>query len=245
MEGDRLMAEVLFRIVDLETSGKKRDEGAEVCEVGLTDLKFDTETKQSVISLPTAVLYGVEKPLTPEVMAVHHIQNHHIADLPRCTDAILRAVVQNGSPMFIVAHQWEFEAQWFTPEILGEVRPICTMKNAYRLFDEGPHSNQALKYELGLGDLPDELCMPPHRAGPDTYVTAHILAWMLTKVSVNEMVQVTRAPRYYARCPLARFKNKRWEDVEHGFLSWMLKQPDMEPDLKAAATEEINRRYRR
>jgi exodeoxyribonuclease X len=34
----------------------------------------------------------------------------------------------------------------------------------------------------------------------------------------------------------------KWSDVESGFLSWMLKQPTMEEDLKWNAMQEIARR---
>ena len=49
------------------------------------------------------------------------------------------------------------------------------------------HSNQVLRYWLGLR-LDADLAMPPHRAGPDAYVTAHLLLRMMALASVEQMI---------------------------------------------------------
>ena len=47
---------------------------------------------------------------------------------------------------------------------------------ALRVWPEAPrHSNQVLRYWRGMR-LDHARAMPPHRAGPDAWVTAHILA---------------------------------------------------------------------
>ena len=98
-----------------------------------------------------------------------------------------------------------------------------------------------MRYELGL-ELDEERAMPPHRAGPDTYVTAHILVRMMQEATVNKLVGWTIMPRFLPRCPIGKFRNQPWENVEMGFLRWMIGQPDMDPDFKAAAQDEIKRR---
>lgn len=44
------------------------------------------------------------------------------------------------------------------------------------------------------------------------------------------------------RCPIGKFKGKPWSEVDYGFLTWMLKQADMDGNLKWNAQQEINRR---
>ncbi len=83
---------------------------------------------------------------------------------------------------------------------------------------------------------------PAHRAGPDAYVTAHILKALLERTTVEEMIEWTKLPRLLPRCTIGKFRGMTWDKVEQGFLSWMTKQPDMDSDLIWNARRELNRR---
>lgn len=233
---------VLFRSIDTETSDMKPPEG-EIIELGWTDVIFDTETKACEIGLPQAKIFSASRPLSPENRAVHHITDAEMAGKPLCTEDDLRALCTEGDPAFFVAHNAEFEARWFTPEIRGEMHLICTYKAGLRVFDEAPaHSNQVLRYWLGL-DLDPALAGPVHRAAPDSYVTAHILARMLQTERASHLAGWTLAPRYYPVCPLTKHKGLKWCDVPHDFLNWMANKPnDLDADLKQVAREEMERR---
>lgn len=230
---------VVLRSIDLEASGYEPP--AEIIEVGYTDVVFDTESHVAEVGEPVAKLYGVSTPLTAENMAVHHITNRMIEGLPLCTPGDLADVVLGAD--FMVAHNWSFEGRWITPEILGATRPICTFKCGLRIYDEAvAHSNQALRYHLDL-DIDHYTSNPPHRAGPDSYVTAHILVRMLDEALVRDLVGWTMAPRYYATCPLKKHRGQRWEDIPGDYLHWMVHRADeIEADLKAAAAQELERR---
>src|SRR5690606_31559791 len=80
----------------------------------------------------------------------------------------------------VVAHNWAFEAAFLGDQ---QTPAICTLKAALRVWPDAPsHSNSVLRYWLedqGLLSLDHETAMPPHRAGPDAYVTAHILKTLL------------------------------------------------------------------
>jgi exodeoxyribonuclease X len=232
---------VLFRSVDIETTGFEPPE--EIIEIGWTDVVFDTETKGCEISAPQSRLFKNTRPITPENRAVHHITDAELADKLVCTEAHLREVCTEGAPAFFVAHNAEFEARWFTPDIRGEMHLICTYKTALRVYEEAStHSNQGLRYYLGLG-LDADLASPPHCGGPDSYVTAFILADMLKTTRASHMAGWTIGPRYYATCPLTKHKGLKWCDVPHDFLNWMANKPnDLDADLKQVAREEMERR---
>ncbi len=86
--------------------------------------------------------------------------------------------------------------------------------------------------------------MPPHRAGPDAYVTAHILLALLQVATVEEMVEWTKEPRLLPRLTFGKYKGKKWSDVEvdDGYLRWILRQDDMSEDFKWNAKQELARR---
>ena len=126
---------------------------------------------------------------------------------------------------------------------------ICTYKAALRAWPDAPsHSNGALRYWLedqGLIAIDHTLTQPVHRAGPDAYVTAHILLALFNAGHTGlEMIAWTKEPRLLPTCPIGKFRGKPWSEVEAGFLGWMLRQPTMEPDLKWNAEREIARRQR-
>lgn len=241
------MTIALFTVIDLETTGLEPP--AEVIEIGWTRLHLDTETRAVEISPPQARLFSPSAPLTPENIAVHHLTDAMLAGFERCTDDDLATIACEDAPQFLVAANCAFEKQWFPPHLTQQIddrQPhwLCTVKASARLHPEAEsHSNQAMRYRLGL-DLPEALAMPPHRAGPDSYVTAHILAEFIKRgVRVSDMVRWQMEPRFMTKCPIGKqWRGKPWADVDAGFLEWLLRQPDMDADACHWASIELERR---
>lgn len=225
----------IIRVIDFETTGTEPPE-AEVCEVGTCDLHLEEKR----IEIPATWMCGV-KAMPPEVRAVHHIS------LAECEgwDAFDadRMFARTNHADAIAAHNSEFETKFFT----SPVPVICTYKAALRVWPNAPsHSNGSLRYWLeDAGKIrPDHvMTQPAHRAGPDAYVTAHILlALFETGATGRDMIAWTKEPRLLPTCPIGKFRGKPWPEVEAGFLGWMLRQEGMEEDLKWNARREIARR---
>ena len=155
----------VIRVLDFETSGMEHPE-AEVCEVGICDLHLG----EALIDPPVSWLCSV-KYMPPEVRAIHHIS---MADLAGCEPFEQSNIFRTPCDA-IAAQNADFELRFFT----SPVPVICTYKAALRAWPDAPsHSNGALRYWLedqGLLCLDNDLAQPSHRAGPDAYVTAHIL----------------------------------------------------------------------
>ena len=223
----------IIRVIDFETSGFEPPE-AQVCEVGICDLHLEGRE----IDAPRAWFCGVDK-MPPEVRAIHHIPLADCAGKPPFDPA----AVSTPDISAFAAHNASFELKFFQPT----VPMICTYKAALRVWPTAPsHSNAALRYWLEDHGLiaPDyEATQPPHRAGPDAYITAHLLSALFNaNVTGREMVAWTKEPALLPTCPLGKFRGKPWSEVEGGFLGWMLRQPTMEDDLKWNAQREITRR---
>lgn len=222
----------IIRVIDFETTGTEPP--AQVCEVGICD--FNVES--CAIDAPKSWLCGVAS-MPPEVRAVHHIS------LAECEGMRPFDIGMAISPDIaaIAAHNAEFETKFFA----SPVPVICTYKAALRVWPDAPsHSNGALRYWLedqGLIAPDHALTQPAHRAGPDAYVTAHILLALFNAgASGKEMVAWTKEPRLLPKCPIGKFRGQPWSEVEAGFLGWMLRQEGMEEDLKWNARREIARR---
>lgn len=222
-----------IRVIDFETTGTEPP-AAQVCEAGVCDVDTDDRT----VGEPRSWLCEVDS-MPPEVRAVHHISLAECDGFPPFDPGTL----DDNKVYAFAAHNADFELKFFTTH-----KPmICTYKAAPRIWPDAPsHSNGALRYWLeDQGKIaPDhELTQPAHRAGPDAYVTAWLLVAMLNEgVTGKDLLTWSKEPRLLPRCPIGKFRDKPWSEVEGGFLGWMLRQPDMDEDLKWNAQREIARR---
>jgi exodeoxyribonuclease X len=228
----------LIRVTDFETTGVEPTH--EVCEVGWTDY----ETDGGRIFSPQSHLCRVAS-VPPEARAVHHISAAETASsLPWCPEEYLARAEADKIAAF-AAHNAPFEAQWLA---LGAIPLICTYKVALRVWPQAPgHNNGCLRYWLedeGLIVVEVALAQPPHRAGPDSFVSAHVLkAAFAAGVVGKQMVQWTREPALLPTCPIGEHRGKPWADVPWGFLDWMVRKAHgMDPDLVWNAQRELTRR---
>lgn len=184
--------------------------------------------------------------MPPGARAVHHISAAETQGFPPFDAERMWDEAKADGVDVVAAHNAAFESQFWGA---AQLPVICTFKSARQLWTlEAPsHGNMALRYWLeDRGTIaPDPaLCYPPHRAGPDAYVTAHVLLAMLPLVpKVAQMVAWTRMPALQPTCPIGQqWRGKPWKDVESGFLHWVLKQADMDPDTAWNAQRELDAR---
>jgi len=146
-------------------------------------------------------------------------------------------LLPDDEPIY-VAHNAAFEMGFLAPW-LPDAQWLCTYKAALRVWPEAPsHSNQVLRYWLGIRVLAGE----PHRAGPDTIVTARILLKLLERASIEDMLTWTKEPPVIPRITIGEHRGKPWPHVPGDFLEWMLRKGDMDADLKWNARRELDRR---
>ncbi len=232
-----------LRVIDLETTGMEPP--AEVIEIGIADL--EVSSNGVAISSPSARLFRPTGHIPPETMAVHHITEDDIpAGAPPCTTEQLRtAVWQHPKPDAFVAHNCDFERKFITDAISGQTPWICTYKVSLHVWPDAPrHSNQVLRYWRGLR-LDPALAMPPHRAGPDAWVTAHLLADLLSCADARQMIEWTDQPRPMATLSFGKHRGVRWDQVPTDYLEWMTIQTDMDRDVTWHARAELDRRRTR
>lgn len=217
---------MIIRVIDFETTGMPPD--AAICEVGWHDVRLGAEPPP--LFTYEASVCNPGRPMPPEARAIHHISDRELADAP-APDRILMQMAQNVD--VFCAHNAAFERQFFT----GGDRPwICTLKVARRLWPDCPsHTNQCLRYWLGL-DVDEIAAMPPHRAGPDAYVTGNILRKALGLATVEQMVEWTSQPSLLPRITFGKHRGLTWGQTPVDYLQWITRQADMDPDVKFTAS---------
>jgi len=209
-----------LRVIDFETTGIPDEEN----EHSVVEAAYvDASTEDGFFSDYSSLVFASTE-MSIEALAVHHINDF--------TGAISWADAQEAltsSDVVYVAHNADFEKQFFNPE--GS-QWIDTWKCALKLYPNAPrHTNQVLKYFLNIRD--DILDHPPHRALPDCYVTAKILKVMLEKVSVNDMIRVSNEPPYLTKISFGKHAGEKFKDLPPSYLDWLSKQ-DMDEGVLAA-----------
>lgn len=223
---------MLIRVIDFETTGMPPD--AALCEVGWCDLT--TAEGPSTIGEVQTILVNPGRPIPVEAMAIHHIRDEELVGAP--SPDMVFAKLSDGVDVF-AAHNAAFERQFFTG---GDVPWICTYRCGLRAFPESPsHSNQVLRYFLGL-QLEAEKAMPPHRAGPDAYVTAHILRALLGVKPINDLIAWTNEPALLIKCGFGKHRGQPWAAVPSDYLDWLLRQKDMGEDIHHTARHHLRLR---
>lgn len=225
-----------LRVIDIETSGGSPSEIIEIAAVDVvqTGRVWRAEPSRSRLFRPKGTI-------TFHAMAIHHLTPSHFdPSLPCCDDRQLIDFLESGgSADYLVAHNAAFESAHISPAVTGDTRWICTVKGARHAWPDAPgHSNQVLRYWRGL-DLDPALAMPPHRAAPDAWVTAHILIDLLQTCSVADLVNATHVPRRLDRIPFGRYRGKDWSIVPADYLRWLISEPEMAADVVARAKTEL------
>ena len=232
------MTGAVLRAIDLETTGFAPP--AEVIEVGICEL-VERPTGWEV-QPPHSWLCQV-KAVPPEVRAVHWITHAEAMRAPAPFDQT--GLIEDCDHVAAIAsHNLAFEEQWLRAE--GLLPAICTLKAASRVWPDAPsHKNGVLRCWLedtGRIAVDDAHAMPPHRAGPDAYVTAHILKALLEAgASVAEMVRWSAEPRVMSKITFGKHRGTKWTDVPADYLAWVMRS-DLAEDTKWNAQREINRR---
>jgi exodeoxyribonuclease X len=227
-----------LRVVDLETSGGDRT--SEIIEVGIVDVVREGAGWKALP--PVSKLFRPRGDISFHAMAVHHLTPEHFcADDPHCDEYRLREMFAEPADV-MVAHSARFERGFIADTAHGGLPWICTLRSAKQAWPDAPgHSNQVLRYWRGLR-LDPALAHPAHRAGPDAWVTAHILMHLLAELEVEQLIAWTAEPRRLDRIPFGKHRGRPWSEPTDDYLLWMTGQGDMDADVVAAARQELARR---
>lgn len=167
-----------------------------------------------------------EKPISLGAMAIHHILDEDLQDKRLHTEFALPEDLE-----FMIGHNIDFD--W---RVVGEpeVKRICTLALARHLLpDLDSHSQVALMYYFERATA-KALVQSAHNALVDVrnclVVLNHLVALTdcTTWEDLWELSEVARVP---TKMPFGKHRGELMTDVPRSYLSWLLKQEDMDPYL--------------
>jgi exodeoxyribonuclease X len=242
---------MFIRVVDTETTGlpdKPDKHGPHaICEIGFSDVHWHGGLW--TVDPPWSTMVNPQRPIPPEASAVHHIIDQDVFGAPLLADILPfvfpDAAKRNsdpGIPTAIAAHYAKFERAFLSPQ---DYEWICTHRCAVMAWDEAPgHSNQILRYWLKL-PIGTAFASPPHRSGPDSYVTAHILGELLDQRDIRALIDWSNYPVVLPKVTFGKYKGMKWEDVPADYMRWYLRQGDQDEDVHNTCLFYLNERLSR
>jgi len=218
----------LIRVIDTETTGI--EDPAEMVEIGWTDVRLFPDGWQ-IERGPESVLVNPGMPIGFPAMAVHHITQHEVEIGGADPDGIRREIVAGAD--ILCSHNWQFDSRFLRTQLPY----ICTLKAARVIWpDLQGHSNGSIRYELGLVPHDDPRAQPSHRAGPDTWVTAHILLKLLETHTVEQLLDISANPIRLLRFPGGnKHRGKPFSEIarqDPSYLRWVIDKSEFNEDVK-------------
>lgn len=218
--------------IDFETTDKDSKK-AHAVEFGMHGRGFD------IVELIKPPI-----PIPVETSAVHHICDadvEHSRSWPE-VKADIRKLVDSLDRKVLIAHNAGYEI-----DVLGagfeDVEWVCTYKCALRLLPDAPnHKNETLRYLLNLPGIGRSAGQMTHSALHDCHVTYGIFLWMLSQTTLHQMIQWTKEHKAFKKIPFGKHAGATWDMIPGDYLTWVCKQADMDPDIKACASGELNKR---
>ena len=213
--------------IDTETTGFEPETNS-ILEIA--GVREDRSWFSSLVRPTTKISYGA--------MATHHITEEMVAQAQDLDSALTYFLPHTDDGYVFVAHNAQFDSS-FMPEWHRSQSWICTWRVASHLWpDAESHSNQSLRYELGLdvGDMPEKAGGMAHRALYDAWVTAKLLERCMDNFGhgIDELIELTKKPLLLTKVRFGKHRDELWSDVPKSYLRWILSQ-DFDNDVKNTA----------
>ena len=178
--------------------------------------------------------FSCPEPIALGALATHHILETDIAEKPSYDTFKMPQGVQ-----YLIGHNIDYDItaiQKCQPDLT--VKGICTLALCRMVWPELPHTLSAMYYHV-IDDL--ELARKhlrhAHNAKADIYFTGVILKTLVEQLGIKDMnslfimSETARIPKYIT---FGKHKGTAIKDLDSGYVSWLLKQPDLDPYLRKA-----------
>lgn len=214
-------------VIDTETTGMNPAEDA-IVEIAAVRLSWNGE--QYDADAVRHCLVDPQRSIPCSASAVHHLTDADVVDARKIGEAIEHLGIRGDD--VLVAHNADFD-RGFLPQLKSH-NWVCTWKCSQKLLPDAPaFGNQVLRYYLGLHvDGGHGRNGQPHSAGYDARTTAMLMAHLLTKAPVEDLIQISSLPVLLKRVPFGKHRGLLFAEVPKDYLMWLRGRPDLDRDLR-------------
>ncbi|MCH7338165.1 conserved hypothetical protein [Acinetobacter proteolyticus] len=178
--------------------------------------------------------FSCPKPISYGAMAVHHILESDIEGKPGYESFRLPAGVQ-----YIIGHNVDYDIQAIKlADKSVDAKAICTLALSRMVWPDAAHNLSALIYMLAKGSVKSrESIRNAHNAKQDILLTAVLLKQICKSLGIKDMQSLylfSEQARIPTRMPYGKHKNILIKDLPADYVSWLLRQDDLDPYIKKA-----------
>lgn len=223
-------------VVDTETTGLDPEKD-KVVEFAATIIDVG---KRKIVETFEAFCSPGQTPISIEARATHHITDEELEGAKDLSEVLADAPLDDVD--FFCAHNAAFDRQFV--KYGNDMKWLCTYRSAMHVWPDAPrHTNQILRYYLeGLNKKlyatkkgQEIMKLPPHRALPDTWVTAHILLALLEGKEPRDIHVLTNSPVLLKVCRFGKHAGTEWKKVPRDYLAWIIRTGDFDADVMHTA----------
>lgn len=200
-----------------------------------TDVKADSHAVQIAMkepNQPTQIYYHEPPcPISFGAMAVHHITEEMIKGAAPILGEVVRHYNTYLLDKTVVCHNQDFDRRILGNDGVRFGDGICTLKVARKVYpDMEQHKLQYLRYALGLN-----IEARAHDAGGDVDVLEQLFNNLLTKISIDEMLEISKQPTVLINFYFGKYRNQKIVDIiknDRDYINWLLKQATLDNEMK-------------
>jgi len=217
--------------LDTETTGKDTEDR-------LIEVAYRVQEEKEGHSL----FFKPPLPIKLEAMMVHHITEKMVKDRIPFKGGGFQKRLQRffDEGYILVAHNAEFDVNMLEKEGMKIPNYICTMKVARHLDEKDEIKSYKVQYLRYLWGI--EADAYAHSAAGDIHVLEKVFEVLEKKMSIDEMLKVTREPFLLRSLTFGKHKGKPFKTIPTDYLMWLRKQPDIKGDLLFTLNHYINNR---
>lgn len=178
--------------------------------------------------------FSCPEPISFGAMAVHHIIESDLVDCPSYDEFRLPAGVT-----YIIGHNIDYDIRAIQKcDSSIQVKAICTLALSRMVWPDESHTLSALYY-LIMEDkaLARTHLRKAHNAKWDIYFTGVVLKAIVEKLAIKDMHSLylmSETARIPKRINFGKYKGTLIKDLDPGYISWLLRQDDLDPYLEKA-----------
>lgn len=178
---------------------------------------------------------GDEK-ISYAAMAVHHILESDLVDQPN-----FRTFELPQETTYIIGHNIDYDIRAIQQcgVETSHIKAICTLALSRLVWPHAEaHNISALIYMISKGSSKArEMLKGAHRADADIILTANILMHIIHHLgiqTIEELYEVSEDARIPRTINFGKHRGTAIVDLPNDYVSWLLRQEDLEPYLKKA-----------
>ena len=180
--------------------------------------------------------YSCGQPISYGAMAVHHILESDIVDMPSFKTYALPEGME-----YIIGHNIKYDIDVI--ERCGidvsKLKPICTLALARHVWpDAGAHNIPALTYKLMEGtDIARQRLRDAHNAKADIMLTGFILKSIIRELNIQDLESLyleSEQAKIPKVMPIGKYKGQPIKTLPSDYVAWFLRQSDVDPYLRKA-----------